>query len=135
VQNASSNGAGQSTAARIASKAKGPALAGGAALVGLAGGAALNRNRNRGLRGKMSKLGPPKLGTPKLSAPKLKTPKVNTSKLKSKVPNQMPRPDAAVRAVGSAAGEVARRSSRIGQIASEVQKASEAIDDRSKGSS
>jgi hypothetical protein len=82
----------------------------------------------------VSKLGPPKLKTPKLNSPKIKPPKLDTSKLKSKVPNQMPRPDAAVRAVGSAAGEVARRSSRIGQIASEVQKASEAIDDRSKNS-
>jgi hypothetical protein len=100
--------------AKFASKAKGPALAGGAALVGLAGGAALSKSRSRGVRGRVSALKPSKLG--------------------SKVSGRMPKPDTAVRAVGSAAGEVARRSSRIGQVAAEVQKASEAIDGRSKGS-
>jgi hypothetical protein len=99
---------------KFASKAKGPALAGGAALIGLAGGAALNRSRSRGLRGRVSTLKPSNLG--------------------SKVSGRMPKPDTAVRAVGSAAGEVARHSGRIGQIAAEVQKASQAIDGRSKDS-
>jgi hypothetical protein len=39
----------------------------------------------------------------------------------------MPKPDSALKSIGSAAGEVAERSQRLGQVASEVQKASDAI--------
>jgi hypothetical protein len=40
----------------------------------------------------------------------------------------MPKPATVVKAVGNAAGQVADKSGRIGQIATEVQKASNAID-------
>ena len=39
----------------------------------------------------------------------------------------MPKPATVVQAVGNAAGQVADRSNRLGQIAAEVQKASDAI--------
>jgi hypothetical protein len=39
----------------------------------------------------------------------------------------MPKPDSALKSIGSAAGEVAERSQRLGQVAAEVQKASDAI--------
>jgi hypothetical protein len=95
--------------ARVASKAKAPALAGGAALVGFAGGAAVSRARRRnGLRGRVAGLG-------------------------SSIQRKLPRRDTAARTVGNVAGEVARRSTRVGQIASEVQKATEWIDSRSRG--
>jgi hypothetical protein len=104
---------GKSTVGKIAEKAKGPALAGGAALVGIAGGMALTRRQKRG--GVLGKLPNPKLKTPKLS--KLNAPSVS-----------LPKPNKVARAVGSAAGQVAERSQTVSQVASQVQRASEAID-------
>ena len=98
----------------IAARAKGPAMAGGAALVGLAGGLALSRNKRRnGILGRIP--------TPNVSKPKLSTPKVSMPKVK---------PDEALKTIGKAAGEVAQRSQRIGAVASEVQKASDALEKR-----
>ncbi len=91
-------------------------MAGGAALVGLAGGLALTRGKKRS--GVLSRI-----PTPKLSAPKLKLPKIDPPEIK---------PDKALHAIGSAAGEVAQRSQRVGQVAAEVQKASEALGKRAK---
>lgn len=105
------------TIAKIAEKAKGPALAGGAALVGLAGGVALNRKKKS--RGVLSRIAMPKLGSG-ISMPKLKN------------GVSMPKPGPALDAVGKAAGTVAERSRRLGEMASEVQKASDAIGSRSK---
>jgi hypothetical protein len=92
----------------FAQKAKAPAAAGGAALIGLAGGLAMSRNHKRkGVLGRVPK-------------PNLKMPNIS-----------MPKPDSALRAVGDAAGQVADRSQRLGQVAAEVQKASDAISKRS----
>lgn len=109
----SKNGKSRSPAATIAAKAKGPALAGGAALIGLAAGAALTRSRNS--RGVLSHLPKPKLS--KVSAPNV----------------TLPKPGPALKSIGQAAGTVAERSRRLGELASEVQKASEAMESRSKG--
>ena len=93
----------------FADKAKVPAAAGGAALLGLAGGVALSRNKRRkGVLGRMPK--------PSMKMPKVKAPKIS-----------MPKPDSALKTIGNAAGEVAERSQRVGQVAAEVQKASDAI--------
>jgi hypothetical protein len=97
----------QSTVGAIAARAKGPAMAGGAALVGLAGGLALSRNKRR--NGILSRIPTPNVSKPKLSMPKVK-------------------PDDALKTIGKAAGEVAQRSERIGAVASEVQKASDALE-------
>ena len=102
----------KSTVGTIAEKAKGPALAGGAALVGLAGGLALTRKQKR--KGVLSRVPTPNLKTPKVKLPKISAP-------------DMPKPGAVVKAVGNAAGQVADGSNRLGQIAAEVQKASNAI--------
>jgi hypothetical protein len=48
---------------KIADKAKVPAIAGGAALVGLAGGLALKNGKSRGLSGRMPSLPKPKGST------------------------------------------------------------------------
>jgi len=53
----------------------------------------------------------PSVGAPKI--PNIKAPKV--------------KPDEALKAIGKAAGQVAQRSQRVGEVASEVQKASDAI--------
>ena len=96
----------KSTMATVAEKAKGPALAGGAALVGLAGGMALKNGRKRGVLDRLPTPSMKKL--PKLSMPDVK-------------------PDSALKSIGKAAGEVAQRSQRVGAVASEVEKASNAI--------
>jgi hypothetical protein len=97
---------GKSTIGTIAAKAKGPAVAGGAALVGLAGGIALtNRNRKRGI---LDRIPTPSVKRPNVSMPKLK-------------------PDDALKRLGEAAGTVAQRSRQVGDVATEVQKASDAI--------
>jgi trimeric autotransporter adhesin len=106
---ASRDGSDKSKLAAFAAKAKAPAAAGGAALLGIAGGVALSRTKRRkGILGRMPK-------------PNVKMPKVKASKM------NMPKPDSALKAVGSAAGEVADRSQRLGQVAAEVQKVSDAI--------
>ena len=97
----------QSAVGSIAARAKGPAMAGGAALVGLAGGLALSRNKRR--NGILGRIPTPNVSKPKLSMPKVK-------------------PDDALKTIGKAAGEVAQRSERIGAVASEVQKASDALE-------
>jgi len=61
----------------------------------------------------------------RISTPKVKMPKLGSPDL--------PKPGTVVKAVGHAAGQVADRSQRLGQIASEVKKASDAISD-GKGS-
>ena len=48
--------------------------------------------------------------------PKVKAPKIS-----------MPKPDSALKTIGTAAGEVAERSERVGQVAAQVQKASDAL--------
>jgi hypothetical protein len=53
---------------------------------------------------------------PSVKMPKVKAPKIS-----------MPKPDSALKTIGSAAGEVAERSERVGKVAAEVQKASDAI--------
>ena len=57
---------GTSTISKIADKAKVPAIAGGAALVGLAGGLALKNGKSRGLSGQMPSLREPKGSTVKV---------------------------------------------------------------------
>jgi hypothetical protein len=104
---ASRNGGEKSKLAAFADRAKAPAAAGGAALIGLAGGLALSRSkRKNGLRARL----------PDVKMPKVKAPKVS-----------MPKPDSALKTVGSAAGEVADRSQQVGRVAAEIQKASDAI--------
>jgi hypothetical protein len=98
----------RSTVGTIAEKAKGPALAGGAALVGIAGGVAMARKRGRG--NLLHRIPTPK-NLPKLSAPDI----------------SLPKPDSLVQAVGEAAGKVADRSHRVGDVATQVQRASQAI--------
>jgi hypothetical protein len=99
----SANGA-RSALVKFADKAKVPALAGGAALVGLAGGVALS-NRRKGVLSGGSKL--------------------------SALPNlakRLPTPNgSAVNLLGDAATEVAKGSSKIRDLASQVQKAAEAV--------
>ena len=95
--------------ATVAEKAKGPALAGGAALVGLAGGMALRNGRKRGV---LERLPTPSVKLPKLSMPDVK-------------------PDSALKSIGKAAGEVAQRSHRVGELAAQVEKASNAIGKKS----
>lgn len=99
----------KSTMATVAEKAKGPALAGGAALVGLAGGMAIKNGRKRGV---LDRLPTPSMKLPKLSMPDVK-------------------PDSALKGIGKAAGEVAQRSRRVGEVAAEVEKASNAISKKS----
>lgn len=105
---------------KFADKAKGPALAGGAALLGLAGGMAVTRERKR--RGVLAHV-----PTPKLKAPSIKLSKLNPSKL------TVPKPDGLVKSVGQVAGQVADRSHRVGEVATQVQRVSEAIDGQNKG--
>jgi hypothetical protein len=94
--------------ATVAEKAKGPALAGGAALVGLAGGMALKNGRKHGVLDRL----------PSMKAPRVKLPKLSMNGVK---------PDSALKSIGKAAGDVAQRSHRIGDVASEVEKASKAM--------
>ena len=97
----SSNGRSTSTVAKVAEKAKLPVIAGGAALAGVAGAVAYNRNhKQRGVLGRV----------------------------KSATPNvKLPKADEAVKAVGKAAGTVAERSRQVGEVASRVEKASDTI--------
>jgi hypothetical protein len=100
--------AGQSTVVKVAQKARGPALAGGAALLGLAGGMALNSRRKR--NGVLSSIGS-----------KLNLPQPNLAK-------RLPTPNgSALNLLGEAATEVARGSSKVQELASQVQKAAETI--------
>ena len=73
---------------------------------------ALSRNNKR--HGVLSRVPAPKLKAPNLKLPKLSAP-------------EMPKPATVVKAVGNAAGQVADRSNRIGRIAADVQRASDAI--------
>ena len=92
----------QSNVAAMAHKAKGPAIAGGAALMGLAGGIALSNGRKSNGR-----------------APRL--PK-NLSL-------NMPKPKgSAVKILGGAAKEIAKGGYKIGQLTSEVRKVREAVE-------
>jgi hypothetical protein len=102
--------------ATVAEKAKAPALAGGAALAGLAGGFALARNNNK-KRGALGRIPRPSVKAPNMKLPKLSMPDV--------------KPDSALKSISKAAGDVAERSHRVGNVASEVQKASDAINKRS----
>jgi hypothetical protein len=79
-------------------------------MAGLAGGVALTRKRKS--RGPLSRI-----PTPKLNKPSLSLPQVN-----------VPKPQTVVKSVGKAAGEVAKRSEQVNRVASDVQKASDAID-------
>jgi hypothetical protein len=72
----------------------------------------------------MSRVPTPKVSVPglKLPKPKIKLPDLSKPEIK---------PDGALKAIGHAAGEVAQRTQRVGAIAAEVQRASEAIGNRS----
>jgi len=65
-RSSSSQQKGTSTISKIADKAKVPAIAGGAALVGLAGGLALKNGKSRGLSARMPSLPKPKGSTVKV---------------------------------------------------------------------
>ena len=71
---------------------------------------------NRKRKGPLSRLPKPKVTMPKLSIPDVSAPK----------------PGAAVKALGGAAKEVADRSLRVNQVATEVQKFSEGVSGDSK---
>ena len=94
-----------STVAKAVEKAKGPAIAGGAALVGLAGGLALKNGKKRNGLGSMPR------------------PKINLS---------MPKPKGStVKILGGAAKEIAKGGYKIGQLTSEVQKVRQAVEGQS----
>lgn len=99
----------------VVEKVKGPAVAGGAALVGLAGGVALTQRRRK--RGPLSRMPKPKLKKPSLSLPKMSAPDI-----------KMPKPKDLAKSVGHAAEEVGKRSQQVGQVASDVQRATSAIE-------
>jgi hypothetical protein len=92
--------------ATIAEKAKAPALAGGAALAGIAGGMALSQRRRRGPLQRLK----PSVSMPKLNAPKIEL-----------------EPKKMVGAVGRAAETVAERSEQVGRLAQDVRRASKAL--------
>lgn len=96
---------------KVVEKAKGPAIAGGAALVGLAGGMALKDRRNG--------------GGIKRAAKALPRPSLNLS---------MPKPKGStVKILGGAAKEIAKGGYKIGQLTSEVQKVRTAVEARESG--
>ena len=90
----------QSNLAAMAHKAKGPALAGGAALMGLAGGIALKNGGKRNGKGLSKNLS--------INFPKGKT--------------------STVKVVAGAAKEIAKGGYKIGQLTSEVRKVREAVE-------
>ena len=90
----------QSNLAAMAQKAKGPALAGGAALVGLAGGLALKNGGKRNGKGLSKNLS--------IDFPKGK--------------------GSTVKLVAGAAKEIAKGGYKIGQLTSEVRKVREAVE-------
>ena len=101
---ASRKRAAPSPVSKAMQRAKGPAIAGGAALVGLAGGLALkNGNKRSGLAA-------------------IPRPKVNLS---------LPKPKGStVKILGGAAKEIAKGGYKIGQLTSEVQKVRQAVESR-----
>lgn len=102
-QASSGGGSDQSGAAKVVERAKGPAMAGGAALVGLAGGLALSKNgrKSGGLRS-------------------LPRPKLNLSMPKSR--------KSTAKVLGGAAKEIAKGGYKVGQLTSEVRKVREAVE-------
>jgi hypothetical protein len=93
--------------AKAAKRAKTPAIAGGAALVGLAGGLAMRNGRRRNGLAAMSK------------------PRVNLS---------LPKPKGStVKVLGGAAKEIAKGGYKIGQLTSEVQKMRKAVEAQDSG--
>jgi hypothetical protein len=74
---------------------------------------ALSRTRQR--KGILDRIPTPNVKNVKM--PKIKAPKI--------------KPEEALKKVGSAAGEVADRSQRVGQVAAEIQKASDSMAKRS----
>jgi len=90
----------QSNLAAMAHKAKGPALAGGAALMGLAGGMAMKNGGKRNGKGLSKNLS--------INFPKKKT--------------------STVKIVAGAAKEIAKGGYKIGQLTSEVQKVRKAVE-------
>ena len=98
----------RSTVVKVAEKARVPALAGGVALLGLAGGVALSSRRKR--NGILSDI-----------RSKLSLPQPNLAK-------RLPTPNgSALELLGDAATEVAKGSSKVQGWASQVQKAAETI--------
>jgi hypothetical protein len=90
----------QSNVAAMAHKAKGPAIAGGAALMGLAGGLAMKNGSKRNGKG-----------------------------LSKKLSIDFPKPKgSAVKILGGAAKEIAKGGYKIGQLTSEVRKVREAVE-------
>lgn len=93
ARKSSSTSSDQATVSRLAEKAKGPALAGGAVLAGLAGGYALTNGNGR----------MPKLSKPSVDLPLLKPKKTTALKL-----------------LGGAAKTIAKGSYKVGQVTAEV---------------
>ena len=92
----------QSNVAAMAHKAKGPAIAGGAALMGIAGGIALSNGRKSNGR---------------------------SPRLPKNLSLNMPKPKgSAVKILGGAAKEIAKGGYKIGQLTSEVRKVREAVE-------
>jgi hypothetical protein len=87
--------------------------------VGIAGGMALTAGRKR--PGALARI-----PTPKLKAPHIELSKLSPSRL------TMPKPDGLAKSVGHVAGQVADRSHRVGDVATQVQRVSEAIDGQNR---
>jgi hypothetical protein len=96
----------ESPVAKAVGRAKGPAIAGGAALVGLAGGLALQNGKKRTGLGAIR-------------------PKLNLSLPKGK--------GSTVKVLGGAAKEIAKGGYKIGQLTSEVQKVRKAVEASDSG--
>jgi hypothetical protein len=93
--------------ASVVQRAKGPAIAGGAALVGLAGGLALKNGKKRSGFGAGSR---------------------------SKVNLSLPKPKGStVKILGGAAKEIAKGGYKIGQLTSELQKVRKAVEAQDSG--
>lgn len=108
-----------STLSEIASKAKTPLMAGGAAVAGLVGGIALARNgRSKGIS--MPKLGSSrKKSRSSISLPKMSLPKLGGGESAGKALR------ATAEALGSTAKEIGKAGYRVGELTSEVRRVRE----------
>jgi len=103
-----------STLSEIASKAKTPLVAGGAAVAGLVGGIALTRN------GSKKGFSIPKLGgKPKRSMPSMSMPKFGKSDSAGKALG------ATAKALGNTAKEIGKTGYRVGELTAEVRRVRE----------
>jgi hypothetical protein len=109
---------------RIASKAKTPLLAGGAAVAGLVGGIALSRNGAvKGLQIPKSGRRRKKVSMPNLSMPNVSMPKLGGRESMTKALG------ATAKALGNTAVEVGKTGYRIGELTSEVRRVRERVSD------